>query len=302
MKFHPKSLSDGVSWNQVDQEHRPDADATWHWLPANDPKPSKMRSQAAFTLVELSVTVAILLVLASLSLSAGKKVYESASLAVSANNIRQLAAGGINYLSEHNQTYWPYKYTDPVTRDVTWWFGLEKRASQQLAEGQRDFDAALGPLGGYIPKGLRPDPSFSMGAAAFKPKYRAGYIGIGYNSEIGGGMREEYRSTSPGMAEEWKLAHNLQLPDPAKTVIFATCAQVNTFQPPASSNKPMLEEFYAIDRAETTVHFRHGGKAMVSFADGNAGFLPMEESTQDTRSAAAKVGRFAPRGSLKYLR
>jgi prepilin-type N-terminal cleavage/methylation domain-containing protein len=77
------------------------------------------RPEAAFTLVELSVSMAIFLVLASLSLTAGKKVHESASLAVSANNIRQLAAGGINYLSEHNQRYWPYKFTDPVTRDVT---------------------------------------------------------------------------------------------------------------------------------------------------------------------------------------
>lgn len=262
----------------------------------------KSRIEAAFTLVELSVSMAIFLVLASLSLTAGKKVHESASLAVSANNIRQLAAGGINYLSEHNQRYWPYKFTDPVTRNVTWWYGLEKRASQLLAEGQRDFDAALGPLGGYIPKGLRPDPSFSLGATAFKPKYRAGYIGIGYNTEIGGGMREEYRSSNPGMAEEWKLAQHLQLPNPSKTVVFATCAQVNTFQPPASSNKPMLEEFYAIDRAETTIHFRHRGKAMVSYADGNVGFLPIDESTRDKRAPKAAVGRFAPVGSTRYLR
>jgi hypothetical protein len=29
---------DTISWKQLDQEHRQDADATWHWLPANDPE------------------------------------------------------------------------------------------------------------------------------------------------------------------------------------------------------------------------------------------------------------------------
>jgi hypothetical protein len=37
----------------------------------------------------------------------------------------------------------------------------------------------------------------------------------------------------------------------------------------------MIEEFYGIDQKEVTVHFRHGTNAMVAFANGSAGFLPM---------------------------
>ena len=69
----------------------------------------------------------------------------------------------------------------------------------------------------------------------------------------------------------------------------------------------MLEEYYGLDAGDgaqaryPNVHFRHNGKAMVSFATGNAGFLNIEESTRDKRNPSLNVGRFAPNGSTKYL-
>ena len=93
----------------------------------------------------------------------------------------------------------------------------------------------------------------------------------------------------------WSLAN------PSKIVVFATSAQINTFQRPASPRNPMLEEFYLLDDREITVHFRHNGQAMVAFADGSVGFLPIDESTRDPRAPQANVGRFAPVGSSKYL-
>ncbi len=53
--------------------------------------------------------------------------------------------------------------------------------------------------------------------------------------------------------------------------------------------------------ARTTVHFRHHGNAMVAYANGSAGFLPMDESTRDKRLPNANVGRFAPVGSKDHL-
>jgi len=41
---------------------------------------------------------------------------------------------------------------------------------------------------------------------------------------------------------------------------------------------------------------------MVAYADGFAGFLPMDESTRDNRAPKANVGPFAPVGSAKYLK
>jgi prepilin-type N-terminal cleavage/methylation domain-containing protein len=246
---------------------------------------------SGFTLVELLVAIAIAAVLSSLIFVAGRKVYAASSLAVSANNIRQLAAGGMAYLGDHQNIFWRYqeRQTGSV-KGVRWWFGFEPAASLSKPEGQRDFDPSRGPLGEYVPKSLRPDPSFALGGRAFKPKYRNGYIGIGYNTLLGGG----FLNNKP-------LKRQTALENPAQVVVFFTSAQVNTFIKPASARNPMLEEFYGIDEKEVTAHFRHGGKALVSLANGSAEFLPMDESTRDRRAPQANIGRFAPVGSTLFL-
>jgi prepilin-type processing-associated H-X9-DG protein len=76
--------------------------------------------------------------------------------------------------------------------------------------------------------------------------------------------------------------------------VFATCAQINTFQAPATAKKPMVEEFYYFASSESTVHFRVGGQAMVGFADGSAGYLPMMPGTLDHRLPDANIGRIDP--------
>lgn len=243
---------------------------------------------AAFTLIELIASVAIVSVLAVTILLAGRKALQESSLAISANNLRQLSVGGMAYLGDHNQTFW--KYVDISSQGYTWWFGYESNTSRALPEGQRSFDGELGPLGGYIPAGVKPDPSFNIGGNAFKPKYKFGYLGIGYNVLLGG----SWGGTST-------LAKVTAMNQPGQVVVFFTSAQVNNFQAPASAANPMLEEFYGIDNREVTVHFRHHGYAMVIYANGSAGFLPMDPTTRDQRMPKADVGRFAPVGSTLYL-
>jgi prepilin-type N-terminal cleavage/methylation domain-containing protein len=244
-----------------------------------------------FSLVELLSAIAIVVVLGSLIFVVGRKAYAASSLAVSANNIRQLAAGGMAYLGDNQNTFWSYQERVRTNeKGVRWWFGFEPASSVSKPEGQREFDPSRGPLGEYVPKSLRPDPSFALGGRAFKPKYRNGYIGIGYNTLLGGG----FVGNRP-------VRKQTALADPSKVVVFFTSAQVNTFIKPASARNPMIEEFYGIDEKEVTAHFRHGGKALVSFANGSADFLPMDESTRDRRAPLANIGRFAPVGSRLYL-
>lgn len=250
-----------------------------------------MLPSCGFSLVELLVAMSIASVLGAIVFVASQQAYASSSLAVSANNIRQLAAGGMAYLGDNNYTFWPYRRNDIANgAGTTWWFGFESTTSMSSPEGQRNFDPTKGPLANYVPKGFRPDPSFALGGKAFKPKYRNGYIGVGYNTLLGGG----FMGTGA-------LKRQTALSDASQVVVFFTAAQVNTFQKPATARNPMIEEFYGIDGKEVTVHFRHRGKAMVSFASGNAGFLTMEESTRDMRSPKSDIGRFAPRGSTKFL-
>jgi prepilin-type N-terminal cleavage/methylation domain-containing protein len=244
-----------------------------------------------FSLVELLVAIALAAVLGSLTFVAGRKAYAASSLAISANNIRQLTAGGMAYLGDNQYTFWSFQERVKTNeKGMRWWFGFETAASVSKPEGQRDFDPSRGPLGEYVPKSLRPDPSFALGGKAFKPKYRNGYIGIGYNTLLGGG----FLGNKP-------LKKQIGLADPSKVIVFFTSAQVNAFTKPASARNPMIEEFYGIDEKEVTAHFRHGGKALVSFANGSADFLPMDESTRDRRSPQANIGRFAPVGSSLFL-
>lgn len=64
----------------------------------------RSRTPAAFSLVELLVTVGILLLLASLTLSVTSAVQENARRARCIGNLRQIATAFITYLNENNNT------------------------------------------------------------------------------------------------------------------------------------------------------------------------------------------------------
>ena len=260
-----------------------------------------MRRQG-FTLIELLAVIGIVSLLIMLALGPVRGAFQSASLAVSANNIRQLTLGSVAYLADNQDRFWRYRETvlptDGQEAGVRWWFGFETISSTRAPEGERQFDPDQGPLAGYVPAALNPDPSFGHTGRAFKPKYRFGYIGIGYNvllADRDGNARHGWIGNS-------EPARSFDLARPEETVVFATSAQVNTFQPPATPNRPMIEEFYGIDDRETTVHFRHNGRAMVAFANGSTGLLEMDPDTLDRRAPHAQIGRFAPRGDMRYLR
>lgn len=253
--------------------------------------------KSGFTLVELLVVIGIMALLLALLTGSVRHAFHSASLAVSSNNMRSLMAGSIAYLGDHDSRFWPFRENEPG-QGVRWWFGFEPQQSLGAGEGHRWFDPDAGPLGGYTPAGLVPDPSFSRTGKAFKPKFKFGYIGLGYNILLADDEGDSRR----GWAGTGAPVRLLNLPNPEEVVVFATSAQVNTFQPPASRSNPMIEEFYGIDEREVTVHFRHHGQALVSFAAGGTGLLDMHPSTLDQRAPEAMIGRFDGTGSTRYLR
>ncbi|MEM6601998.1 MAG: type II secretion system protein [Verrucomicrobiota bacterium] len=241
------------------------------------------KKTAGFTLIELLVVIVILGLLIALSTGAVIRLQKSASTAIAAAALTQLSSASQLYLAENQNTFW--KYREFISGEgYIWWFGFESFQSIGSAEGTRDLDKSRGPLGPYLADSgsLKTDPAFTAHGATFKPKYGDTHFGYGYNNTLEG-------------------KNALTLDRPGQVVVFATSAQVNTFQSPASASNPMIEEFYLINERETTVHFRVGGKAMVVFADGNVGLLPMEPTTLDARMPEAKIGRFAPVGDRKYM-
>ena len=80
---------------------------------------------------------------------------------------------------------------------------------------------------------------------------------------------------------------------PVDLAVLADAAQVNTFQPPASPEHPMLEEFYYVstNRNEATAHFRHAQRANAVFADGHIATEKMSPGSLDQNLPAQSVGR-----------
>ncbi len=95
--------------------------------------------------------------------------------------------------------------------------------------------------------------------------------------------------------------NTLTIAHPAQVILFGDCAQVNTFQAPASPKNPLLEEFYMIDETYKTIHFRHGSCANMLFLDGHVEKFQMYPGTEDARVAGESVGRITPVGSTQYL-
>jgi len=130
---------------------------------------------------------------------------------------------------------------------------------------------------------VKTDPAFQQFSPRLKPKYQNGNYGYGYNVVLVADSSGNPRNA-------------LQVTTPSQMVVFATCAQVNAFQAPASSRNPMVEEFYMISDTQTTAHFRHGRHALAAFLDGSVRDLSMDNDmqpgSQDQRLPAANIGRF----------
>jgi prepilin-type N-terminal cleavage/methylation domain-containing protein len=248
-----------------------------------------MKAPRAFTLLELLVAIAIVAVLAVVVVPALQHARFASWRAVSAQSLRQLGAAGNVYCGEHDGAFWKYREDRP--EGTVWWFGYEGVGSQALGEGERSLDPARGPLGAaLISGGVTSDPAFLAAKPRHKPKFKNGNYGYGYNSLLGGGP-----SGRGTLARQQNFEH------PGEVVVFATCAQVNTFQLPATSQNPMIEEFYLINEREVTVHFRYGGKALALMMNGSVRELPPDPATIDQRMPTAQIGRFAPVGNRLYL-
>ena len=243
-----------------------------------------MKSNRAFTLIELMAVMAILGVLLTLLAPAAMAIKRQTTLATSSSALRQLSIAAQTYLGENNGRFFRGLEKLP-NADLQWWFGFES-SSGPKTEGQRVLDKSKGPLGPYIADsaGTVPDFAFTSMGSSFKPKFKNGYFGFGVNTKLTGGAYGD-TNTIP-------LLFN-QILHPGQIALFATCAQINTFQSPASGKNPMLEEFYFFNTTDcaNTIHFRHAGNAIVAFADGSQREVSGNRSSFNSRLPSACVGK-----------
>jgi prepilin-type processing-associated H-X9-DG protein/prepilin-type N-terminal cleavage/methylation domain-containing protein len=236
------------------------------------------RTACGLTLVELLVVVAVVSLLAGLLLPALGRSKAGARRVQCVGNLRQLGLAVQMYWDENEGNAFRYRGASTNGGDL-YWFGWLERG----AEGSRRFDATQGALFPYLGgRGVEVCPSLNTAMASFKRKASGSSYGYGYNLEF----------SPPAKEAPLKVS---QVQQPSGTVVLADAAQVNTFQPPASPQNPMLEEFYYLSLHEPTAHFRHDGLANAVFCDGHVGRETPEPGSVDSRLPRQLVGRLPAR-------
>jgi prepilin-type N-terminal cleavage/methylation domain-containing protein/prepilin-type processing-associated H-X9-DG protein len=227
-----------------------------------------------FSLIELLMTLAIVALLASLIAPALSRAKDQARQAACLNNLRQLGIAAQLYWDDHEGRAFPYRGASTNNGDL-YWFGWLERG----AEGTRRFDRTPGALYPYLgAHGVEVCPSLNYQMANFKLKAEGAAYGYGYNIHL-----------SPFGAE--RPVKMSAVAAPANLGVLADAAQVNTFQPPATPEHPMLEEFYYISTNEPTTHFRHRGRANLVFADSHVEASGAAPGTIDPVLPKERVGR-----------
>jgi prepilin-type N-terminal cleavage/methylation domain-containing protein/prepilin-type processing-associated H-X9-DG protein len=232
-----------------------------------------------FTLVELLVVIAIVAVLIAMLAPALVAAYGVAQQTTCASNLRQLGLALRLYLKDNHGQFFPMRTTQ--SDGALWYYGFESNASAASGEGNRTFDRTQGKLYTYLQS---PDatvefcPAFDN-SGPIKPKYSNQWWTYGINYELCG-MKASRNF------EEIKGG------DAGRTILFADAAQVNTWQFPASSANPMIEEWFYIQPGSRMVQFRHFGKANVLFADWHVEALP---------PAAGSYNKLLPDAHIGYL-
>ncbi len=240
-------------------------------------------SARGFTLIELTVSIAVVAILALLVFQGVQTSRTLAQGAYCANSLRQLGIATSLYLTDHQHKCFAYEKVE--TGGELWYFGFETFASLDSPEGQRTVDVTKAPIYPYVMQvgGVEVCPSFPYNMLSiWKPKYEGASWGYGFNTFLSN-------------------ENVMTLQHPSQVILFGDCAQVNTFQAPASPSHPMLEEFYMIENSFQTIHFRHGGHANILFLDGHVEPFTLYPGTLDTRMPAENVGRITAFGSMQYL-
>lgn len=221
-------------------------------------------SRRAFTLVELIVVVAVVVILATLVLAGVQSVRRKGNATQSASNIRTLALANIAYHAENGR----YAPADDKRNNRRW-------HGARIPGGK--FDPTLGFLAPYLGKERRVTacPVFQhmlKGADTFEE----GTGGYGYNGcYIGGTPAWKWNSDGTRVS-----AVAASVERPAQTVMFTSTAyaRANGLQEYPYCEPPHWDfgDGPSGARPSPTVHFRFDGKAVVAWCDGHVTFEAFE--------------------------
>lgn len=241
------------------------------------------RPTNAFTLIEALVVMAIVAIIAAMLLPSLGEAKASAKRIQCVSNLRQLGLAATSYWDTNAQRTFPY-LARRENGGLTYWFGW----LQAGGEGTRRFDPTQGALWPHIgSRGIEQCPSFNYQHPLYKKKAVSASFGYGYNLHLSQSGAQIPKSEAPA-----RLITQVQ--NPTRLALFADSAQINDFQPPATLERPLVEEFYYVSDggpSYANAHFRHRDRANVVFVDGHVDAATPAPGSIDQRLPSMKLGR-----------
>ena len=210
------------------------------------------RKPDGFTLVELLVVIVIVASIAALSFQGFQIARLHANQAVSAANLRQLAAANLMYAAD-NQTYCPA--TDVPNKKR--WHGARTSTKEK-------FDPEKGYLSEYLglshSVGICPEFLRHLSGSA---SFETGSGGYGYNAIYIGGLPEN----------PFKPNRPVNVSNPTRTLMFATTALAKSDgvqeYPFADPPQGVDVDWQPTGTLQPSVHFRFNGSALIAWCDGH---------------------------------
>ena len=223
------------------------------------------RNSAAFTLIELLTTVALVAILIALILPALNSMKEKANAAKCVGNLRILAQGISMYAGENNGLYPRLGQVDGPNNPPFWGEMIDPFVG-------RHSKAYLCPV--QRGKWAIPDEGEKQPASLGFTYAGAWYAGISYgiNAAIGTGVMGggNYPAIAPGVISR-----------PTRTVLLtdswhdAGSIEVGTCIVTGHPESPSYLNPFGMTRSD--VKYRHGGKANVCFVDGHVELLSADQ-------------------------
>jgi len=236
----------------------------------------------AFTLVELLVVIAVLAVLVSLLLPALAGARGSGRAGVCASNLRQIQIASDAYANDHADRYAPG--SPDALANLVRWHGARGSVTQA-------FSAEGGTLSDYLGSGdgaagssaIRACPEFAATAARLAAAgigFERSAGGYGYNNAFCGDERRAAGIEPASGREVWAMATDLggsaraKFERPSGTVGFADAALADGNAAAGVIEYSFVEPRFWPDlpgqRADPSVHFRHGSTARQKAAAGGS--------------------------------
>jgi prepilin-type N-terminal cleavage/methylation domain-containing protein/prepilin-type processing-associated H-X9-DG protein len=228
---------------------------------------NEVRRRPGFTLVEITVTVAIIGLLTAALVPGLHKAREQSRLAVCGSNLRQLALANLAYAADQTGHLCPAA-AGIAGSNLRRWHG-----TRNAEDGP--FDPRRGPLVPYlgVDARIRACPSFRDFVVQSGAAFEQGTGGYGYNQAYVGQILQKRTNGAFAVVTTESGVQTERIRRPSETLMFTDTAfaavrsGVIEYSFAEPRFHPAYLQYHA--RMDPSIHFRHQGVTSAAWCDGH---------------------------------